>query len=92
MFKGSSIIRFRTYKHSQLPSVPKKPSERTNKPKDNEMDNEYEELVTPNYNECGHEQRPYGDNKYNQKKTDWGRMEQLLQELAKDGLIPGIDK
>lgn len=88
MFRGNSMIRLRTYKHSQLPSVPKKPSERTTRRKENDS----EDLINSEHDESVHEQRPYGDNKYYQKKTDWGQMAKSLQDLINDGLIPGIDK
>lgn len=87
---GSSIIRLRTYKHPRIPLTLKKPSENINR-KEQEKNN-YGEFTVPQYNEFDCDQRPYGDNKYNQKKTNWRRMEQLIQELVKDGLIPEIDK
>lgn len=88
MFRGNSVIRLRTYKHAQLPSVPKKTNESKSKHKKDGAD----EDIALEEDAYGFEQRPYGDNKYYQKKTDWDQMAKSLQELMNDGLIPGIDK
>lgn len=88
MFRGNSVIRLRTYKQAQLPSMPKKTNESKSKHKKDGTD----EDITHEEDACVFEQRPYGDNKYYQKKTDWGQMAKSLQDLINDGLIPGIDK
>ena len=38
-------------------------------------------------NPSPYNQVPYGDNKYNQKKTDWKKMMCRLERLIEDGIV-----